>query len=909
MKKRCFRKLILLLLVTLFISSQLFSLTINAVSSDVPEDYVPSTETTEDSNEAFSIEAKDEILLKQELGELTFEIESMREENVKHLRLEDGTFLAVVYGDSVHRKSSEGEWEEIDNSLYEINGALSTSDGRVKFAKQTTDLASLFTLQEGNYKVSFGLKNAKEDTAVAVTNAKTEPDIDATKLQRLTTVEKITSSIIYENIVDNTDIEYILVSNSIKENIIVKKPSRTYDYSFTLSLDGLVAELNGGDIILSDSDTREVVYQIPAPYMYDAVNEYSTKVAYSISPLGPGKYEFTISADADWVNADGRVFPVTIDPSLVDIGQTADTYVYSAYPTVNYGGEHQLWVSNSQQTFYQFTTPNLPSGVNITSANVSLPYYYSVINYCYMSVGIYQITSNWSEYGVTWNNKPTTAPTCSDIVDVYADGVNEANPEYAVFSVTNYVKSWYTGTSNYGFALKREGGENYSVVFVAKEKMQIFAQLTINYTGTHFAEGVYAVRKANTNTYVKAYRPVSLAWVLQDSTSYTSPPLSVSHLENLFKISYRPATNDYVIRSMLESSLVIFPSVGNNAPVAGRLAENDAELSTDYTWKLVYTSGNYYITYTENGVTYYVRSTSANNNTILVLTTNPGASGTKWSFHKYLGNTYENIVAEDFPPSLSLDETYQYHAYMQSTRINHNGPVSYSVTDTDGSSTTRATINASTGVLTTLFPGKIQVRVTYPGAPWIWCWNVSIDGTFVDEVPTNLRSSQIHLCIPCAITNIAAFWCINHGMLQFDCIDEVTQELRAIEVQAAMINGSGHEDGHGENDNIQFGFDIFVHEDDGTTYTLESENVWRGTQKFSWNTIQSELDAGRPIMLGFGPGSQYPDPHMTVCVGYKITNDGYVVYVSDAHQEQYRDHLFSSSTYNDFFAIVLLVQE
>ena len=128
---------------TLLGFSARFGLSVNSVSSEVPEDYVPTTQTTDDSTEAFSIEAKDEILLKQELGELTFEIESMREENVKHLRLEDGTFLAVVYGDLVHRKSSEGEWEEIDNSLYEINGALSTSDSRVEFAKQITDILSI----------------------------------------------------------------------------------------------------------------------------------------------------------------------------------------------------------------------------------------------------------------------------------------------------------------------------------------------------------------------------------------------------------------------------------------------------------------------------------------------------------------------------------------------------------------------------------------------------------------------------------------------------------------------------------------------------------------------------------------------------------------------------------------------
>ncbi|NLZ61318.1 MAG: BtrH N-terminal domain-containing protein, partial [Acholeplasmataceae bacterium] len=99
------------------------------------------------------------------------------------------------------------------------------------------------------------------------------------------------------------------------------------------------------------------------------------------------------------------------------------------------------------------------------------------------------------------------------------------------------------------------------------------------------------------------------------------------------------------------------------------------------------------------------------------------------------------------------------------------------------------------------------------------------------------------------------------------------------------------------------------HEDNGTTYTLESENVWRGNQKFSWNTIQSELDAGRPIMLGFGGPSSPYGFHMTVCVGYNTANDDYVVYLSDSWESEYIGRTLSLSTYNDFFAIVLLVQE
>ena len=112
------------------------------------------------------------------------------------------------------------------------------------------------------------------------------------------------------------------------------------------------------------------------------------------------------------------------------------------------------------------------------------------------------------------------------------------------------------------------------------------------------------------------------------------------------------------------------------------------------------------------------------------------------------------------------------------------------------------------------------------------------------------------------------------------------------------------------NDNIQFGFDIFSHEDNGTIYTLESENVWNYDQNFSWDSIKSEIDAGHPIMLGFGgPNSPYGGGHMTVCVEYNIENDDYIIYVSDAWESEYVDHELSLNDYNDFFATVILVQE
>ncbi len=169
------------------------------------------------------------------------------------------------------------------------------------------------------------------------------------------------------------------------------------------------------------------------------------------------------------------------------------------------------------------------------------------------------------------------------------------------------------------------------------------------------------------------------------------------------------------------------------------------------------------------------------------------------------------------------------------------------------------------------------------------------------DVPHNLTSTISHLCIPCAITNVAAFWC-NKGYTQFDCSSSAAQENAAIAVQTAM---GGH---HTANDYIQLGFDVFSHTSGGITYKLASDNYWQGY--FSETDIMSELDAGRPLMLGFADvtGSPYAG-HMTVCVGYEWEGNKMYVYVSDAHQHKYARQELNLTTYNDFISKVVITEE
>ena len=81
-----------------------------------------------------------------------------------------------------------------------------------------------------------------------------------------------------------------------------------------MKLNGLTASLDKNIITLSDND--EVIYTIPAPYMFDASGIYSNDVAYSLADGGDGKYTLTVTPSAEWINAEEREFPITIDPPL-----------------------------------------------------------------------------------------------------------------------------------------------------------------------------------------------------------------------------------------------------------------------------------------------------------------------------------------------------------------------------------------------------------------------------------------------------------------------------------------------------------------------------------------------------------------------------------------------------------------
>ena len=71
-----------------------------------------------------------------------YEVEELREENVKHFRLSDGSYIAAQYTDAVHYLDADGSYVDIDNSLRESSGGIYTNVPVVTDGKMITARAA-----------------------------------------------------------------------------------------------------------------------------------------------------------------------------------------------------------------------------------------------------------------------------------------------------------------------------------------------------------------------------------------------------------------------------------------------------------------------------------------------------------------------------------------------------------------------------------------------------------------------------------------------------------------------------------------------------------------------------------------------------------------------------------------------
>ena len=695
------------------------------------------------------------------------EVVSRREQNVKHFDLGYGKYQAVSYSQPVHRKDADGNWQDINNNLSSENEKMPnlyvTEDLRVAFAKQYVPNQQLFALNENGYLLSMKFltdtitnddfvterNEATEQSVTTVANAPERAKKDTWKsIEEAVTIDN-TSSITYSNVVANTDLQYLLSGNNIKENIIVNAPAESYVYRFEMNLEGLIAMKDeNGSINLLDATTKELCYRIPAPYMYDANGTLSHDVEYTLTAKSKGVYLLTVTADAEWMNAEDRVYPVVIDPTL-STEAYYDTYINENYPNTNYGLSAELWVATDCITFIQCNElPYIPAGCQFYSASLGVYYYYySNVTSGTTNVGVYQVSTDWveyGEYGITWEiaRENSGMGISGDRMDIAtfrgSVGAYVNSPKLATFDVTDAFEYFYNRPSmNFGVALQYVSGNNTSVIMKSFDSYSGYAPFfTVVYTEGSISSGVYRLKNAASNLYltvpnssIDADTPVQLGAEISMSED--------SHVSQLFKVTFirthgTDQLNYYTIRPMTNSYLGLESRISGsdrNAFVTGiSLSEEWENLLYNHLWGISQ-QGLYYTI--QNGYSSddsYLRVASNSTVGATVFTGDAALTNSaRWILEPYTGEAIDYLRYTNYTTVMIPGESFDFNTYMRSSQIGVNGPIVYSISNPDTSATDKATVNSVTGVVNALKEGVVRIRAGYEGAPYGWYYTITIE--------------------------------------------------------------------------------------------------------------------------------------------------------------------------------------
>lgn len=414
------------------------------------------------AEDASVFDAGDKAIVGEEVG--------MRGEREKHYRLEDGSYVAAQYSSPVHYMDEDGNWADIDNTLvYEagesdsdFNGYINKNNSfRVKLAEDAEE--QLFLLEDGENTVSMKLaeESAQSSEISIVDNddgisAQGELSVKEQNDEAMS-LDTLTSKAEYENVMPGVDLEYTVLSDGVKEYIVVNEELADYGFSFELALGDMTPRANSDGSISIITSAGEEKYVIPAPYMTDANDRYSDAVAYTVTAVGDGVYTLTVSADKAWIEDSETAFPVKIDPTVIKCVQNAGSvegaFISSAHENTYFSKSSDWYVGNNAsfgntRTLIKCTVTNMLRASNVlTSAKLKL-YQKSFNRTNNPTIEAHSVTSSWSYSEVRWNDNVTFSDaaldsvavtgnldnTCVefDITKAIADNIGNADDDYGI---------------------------------------------------------------------------------------------------------------------------------------------------------------------------------------------------------------------------------------------------------------------------------------------------------------------------------------------------------------------------------------------------------------------------------------------------------------------------------------------
>ena len=400
-----------------------------------------------------------------EKADILYEVTEKRDEHTKVYKRADGTYTALVSQTPLHFMS-DGMWKEIDNTLVYKNGALTNADNpfNVTLPERITSNSQITLENDGN-EIAFAVND------ISASNSKIT-DKETASTEELEVAAKNTKSEVrYEDVAEDTDIEYIILPNGIKENIIVSEAASIKDtYSFNFEIGNLSYKLNDNNSLDITDVNGDIKFTIPAPVMTDSNLALSYDIGVSVTDNNNGTITLVYSPSKEWTGASERSYPITIDPAILSDSYSdnlfEDTVVYydssdSTRANTNYFDDGLVVIgdyteNNTTHKSEVYTRINTELLQNFGNSAIITDAQYVIAGIATGSrMYAKTLTSPVDMETVTYNLKPDTSNLA--VIDYYtaprALGESANDVEFLHFNITKPLNDWLNGAANYGMAV------------------------------------------------------------------------------------------------------------------------------------------------------------------------------------------------------------------------------------------------------------------------------------------------------------------------------------------------------------------------------------------------------------------------------------------------------------------------
>ena len=429
----------------------------------------------------------------EEKAPIVKEVEEKRDENQKVYLREDGTYTAVISKTPVHYEK-DGEWVDIVNDLKTNGDVITNTAGNfnVEFPKEISE-GNEIKIENGKETITFSIVETEKSNGKVKNNKKQKQDKSKVSDEEIfnNDISRTMSEIEYKDVLENTNLEYVVTPTGVKENIIVEnKESLKKSYSFNITKGKLQAELDKENNLYFKNNKGEVVFTIPAPVMTDSNGAISYDIDVKVKNLKKETITLTYTPDKKWLNAKDRAYPVAIDPVIVVESGKNDSYIEDTVIGVN-TADAELATKNGCNDFlaaisyirepdddniYQTLKYDVLVKLNmdIFSAFKESDIVVTNINYVISgsatsgNILAKEISGSWDSTTITGADVyPQLAGTDNSATISYGSGIldycsgvgtqTEYSQEILSFNITNLFQDWLYGRkTNNGFALTTE---------------------------------------------------------------------------------------------------------------------------------------------------------------------------------------------------------------------------------------------------------------------------------------------------------------------------------------------------------------------------------------------------------------------------------------------------------------------